>query len=136
MITWKKTNHMADWRFVREEVFVKEQGFHNEFDELDDVAMHITMYIDGVLAGCIRLYEDAEIYRIGRLVVLKKFRKQGCGADLLKQAEAEIRLLGGKEVHLDAQCRVERFYAKSGYVVCGSEHLDEHVPHVEMKKIL
>lgn len=136
MITWKKSGNMEDWRFIREEVFIKEQGFQNEFDDLDEKAIHITMYIDGIITGCIRFYQDDMIYRIGRLAVLKEYRKHGCGAALLKQAEKEIFALGGTEVRLDAQCRVKDFYAKAGYVVCGNEHLDEHVPHVQMKKLL
>ena len=136
MITWKKSENVEDWQFVREEVFVKEQGFHNEFDDLDEMAVHITMYREGVIAGCIRFYQDDMIYRIGRLAVFKEFRKHGCGAALLEQAEKEIFALGGIEIRLDAQCRVKNFYAKAGYVVCGDEHLDEHVPHVEMKKML
>lgn len=29
-----------DAKFIRQEVFMKEQGFQNEFDETDDGAMH------------------------------------------------------------------------------------------------
>ena len=31
---------------IREEVFMKEQGFHDEFDETDQTASHIVLYIE------------------------------------------------------------------------------------------
>ena len=30
---------------IREEVFMKEQGFHDEFDETDRTAAHLVLYI-------------------------------------------------------------------------------------------
>ena len=31
---------------IREEVFMKEQGFHDEFDSTDKTAAHIVLYIE------------------------------------------------------------------------------------------
>lgn len=136
MMIWKHKNNEADWHMVRETVFVEEQGFEHEFDDIDDKAQHITLYINDMLAGCVRYYQEDGAYRIGRLAVLPDFRKQGCGGLLLEHAEEEIKTRGGNEVYLDAQYRVKEFYEKEGYVVCGKEHMDEHVPHVLMKKKL
>ena len=134
MIQWKNKKNEWDWHEVRETVFMKEQGFQNEFDEIDEFAQHITLYLDGVLAGCIRYYMEDGVYRVGRLAVLSSFRKRGLGSMLLAHAEREIKLLGGMEAYLDAQCRVQPFSEKAGYVKCGEEHMDENVPHVLMKK--
>ena len=35
-------------REIRETVFVKEQGFHDEFDELDAAAKHLVLYDEEV----------------------------------------------------------------------------------------
>lgn len=136
MLEWKKDQNQADWHMIREEVFVKEQGFQNEFDDIDDDATHICVYENGKAIGCIRFYVENEKMRIGRLAVLKQARNRQLGAYLLKLAETEIKNAGYHEVYLDAQCRVMGFYEKQGYVTCGEQHMDEHVPHVLMKKVL
>ena len=136
MLTWKKDQNQNDWHMIREEVFVKEQGFQNEFDDIDDFATHICIYEDGKALGCVRFYVENDKMRIGRLAVLKQARKKHLGAYLLELAEREIKKSDDLEVYLDAQCRVAGFYEKQGYVICGEQHLDEHVPHVLMKKVL
>ena len=111
MLTWKKDQNQNDWHMIREEVFVKEQGFQNEFDDIDDFATHICIYEDGKALGCVRFYVENDKMRIGRLAVLKQARKKHLGAYLLELAEREIRKSDYREVYL-------------------------HVPHVLMKKVL
>ena len=41
-----------DARIIRQEVFVEEQGFHHEFDEIDSRAWHLVLYENGQAAGC------------------------------------------------------------------------------------
>lgn len=136
MLMWKKDENQADWHMIREEVFVKEQGFQNEFDDIDDIATHICVYEDEKALGCVRFYVEDGKMRIGRLAVLKSARNKHLGAYLLELAEQEIKKSTYREVYLDAQCRASGFYEKQGYVICGEQHLDEHVPHVLMKKRL
>lgn len=57
MIEIKTKDNEQDYRYVRIEVFMKEQGFQNEFDEIDATAVHITVYVDGTLAGCARCFQ-------------------------------------------------------------------------------
>lgn len=138
MIQIKTKDNEQDYRTVRIEVFMKEQGFHNEFDEIDAIATHLTVYVDGVLAGCARCFphrEDA-VWVFGRIAVLPQFRHQGLGGVLLQEMEKLVKSRGGKRCLLDAQCRACAFYESYGYTVCGQEHMDEHVPHVQMGKIL
>ena len=45
MIEIKTKDNEQDYRYVRIEVFMKEQGFQNEFDEIDATAVHITVYV-------------------------------------------------------------------------------------------
>ena len=60
MIQIKIKDNEQDYRAVRIEVFMKEQGFQNEFDEIDAVATHLTVYVDGELAGCARCFPHQE----------------------------------------------------------------------------
>ena len=41
---------------IRETVFMKEQGFHDEFDETDRSAAHLVLYIDGLPAATCRFF--------------------------------------------------------------------------------
>ena len=81
MIEIKTKDNEQDYRYVRIEVFMKEQGFQNEFDEIDATAVHITVYVDGTLAGCARCFpkEEEAAWVFGRIAVLPQFRHQGLG---------------------------------------------------------
>lgn len=126
-----------DWRYTREKVFMEEQGFQNEFDELDKDSIHITGYSEGTLRCCARCYMDEQNnWHIGRIAVLKEYRKLHLGAELLTYCEQVGIENKGVVALLDAQCQAVGFYASAGYQVCGEEHLDEHVPHLLMKKRL
>ena len=54
----------ADARAVREEVFVREQGFKEEFDGKDAFSQHLVFYKDGRPAACCRIF-PAEGERAG-----------------------------------------------------------------------
>lgn len=132
-----KYNVEKDWHFVRETVFVNEQHFQNEFDAIDDYAIHITAYDDHKLIGCARVYpddEDVTVYHIGRLAILKEFRGKSYGAKIVVELERIAKQKGALYVKLDAQVHAIPFYERQGYVICGKVHMDEHVEHIEMRK--
>lgn len=123
---------------IREEVFMKEQGFCDEFDETDMHAKHLVLYDENIPIATCRFYKRdlSEDYIIGRIAVIKQYRGRNIGACLLAEAEAEIRKMGGKRIFLHAQKRVEKFYEKQGYSGYGEIDLDENRPHIWMKKII
>lgn len=43
-------------KFVRQTVFVEEQGFVNELDETDNIAMHIVLYDEKKPAATCRIF--------------------------------------------------------------------------------
>lgn len=46
----------GDAVMIRKEVFMKEQGFHDEFDETDQTASHIVLYIENIPAATCRFF--------------------------------------------------------------------------------
>ncbi|WP_080797068.1 GNAT family N-acetyltransferase [Arabiibacter massiliensis] len=136
--------NFEDAREVRTRVFMEEQGFANEFDEIDDdpAVIHVTAYDGGALVGCARTFPDPDAadepgrWVFGRLAVLPEARGRGFGAALLAEAERRAREAGATEMRLHAQCRVTAFYERVGYERYGDVELDEHVPHVWMRKPL
>lgn len=125
-----------DEKQIRTEVFIQEQGFHNEFDDIDHRSRHIVLYKDDEPAGCYRFFMEKDKWIIGRVAVRKKFRKLGYGAELIRCAEEEIRKKGGKIIRLGAQVTASGFYETLGFHKTNETYLDEGCPHVFMEKIL
>lgn len=125
-----------DAKYVRRKVFMEEQGFENEFDDIDSMCTHILIY-DSInpVATCRFYYNNRrQSYVIGRIAVLKEFRGKDYGAKLLRVAEKEIIKKQGKCIELSAQVRVTSFYRKNGYVTLDEVYEDEGCPHVWMRK--
>ena len=59
-----------DAQDIRIEVFMKEQGFKNEFDEIDTISHHIVVYDEGKPIGTCRFFKENNHYTIGRVAVL------------------------------------------------------------------
>ena len=114
---------------IRENVFVKEQGFEKEFDEIDEKAIHLVMFDEHLqkpVATC-RVYEGSKPseFILGRLAVVLECRGMNLGSDMIQKAEEIVREKGGKSISLHAQCRVRAFYEKLGF--CGYGVEDEDV---------
>ena len=126
-----------DARAIREEVFMREQGYVDEFDDIDARAAHIVLYQEGEACGCCRYFERDKSgeWALGRLAVRKKFRRRGLAEALIAKALEGMRSRGARSAYLDAQTYVRGLYEKFGFVQCGEEFLEEGNPHVPMRKI-
>ena len=127
-----------DGAAIRREVFIEEQGFINEFDDTDEKAVHIVLYLDDTPAAVCRVFysEEHGQYLIGRIAVRKVFRGKHLGAEIMRAAEAEIRRLGGSTAGLSSQVQAMGFYERLGYRPIGGQYMDEHCPHIRMEKEL
>lgn len=123
---------------IREEVFMKEQGFVNEFDDTDSIATHLVLFWEGQPAGVCRFFPTKEpgVWDFGRLAVRKAYRDKHLGSLLVREAERQIRDQGGAKLALMAQIRVQKFYEKNGYTPVGDPCDDEGCPHIWMVKKL
>ena len=121
---------------IRMEVFCHEQGFslEEEMDNKDGISHHLLMLVDGVASATGRVVPMGPgYYRLGRIAVRRTLRGTGLGRELVDELRRKAQALGGNRIEIDSQCRVVGFYEKCGFVVTGSEHLDGHVPHIEME---
>lgn len=135
MIIIKVTNALSeDEKMIRETVFIEEQKFKIEFDDTDDIATHIVMYLDNQPVGCCRLYKQENEYHIGRIAVLKPYRGKGYGEKILLNAERVAKEKGADSISLSAQVRASGFYEKLGYKKHGEIYFDEYCEHIAMKK--
>lgn len=124
---------------IREAVFIKEQGFQSEFDEIDNTAAHFVLFNEEeVPVATCRVFwnTDMDAYTLGRLAVAKNYRGRHAGSFLVKETERYVQTKGGTDIILHAQCQVSDFYRKLGFVEFGKIENEEGCPHIWMKKSL
>ena len=127
-----------DIKQIRIDIFINEQGFENEFDDIDKTAKFVLLSIDGKAVGTCRFFPsniDRDAH-IGRMAVRKLYRGQNLGSKIMHAAENGIRRDGFKTCSLSAQVQARPFYESLGYVAEGEEYLDEGCPHILMRKQL
>ncbi len=121
---------------VRTTVFVEEQGFVDEFDEIDRIAVHFIAFDENVPIGTCRIFtqDGGSTFLLGRLCVLAAYRGRGVGRQLVAAAEAGVRQRGGGSLALHSQYHAKEFYAALGYTAYGDVEDEQGCPHIWMKK--
>ena len=119
-------------RAVRTPVFIDEQLVTPEFewDNIDATALHLLALLNDEPIGCLRIID---YHKIGRMAVLKEWRRMGLGAALLLEAVNICKLYGSNKVYLSAQTHAVDFYKRAGFKVTSGEYCDVHIPHVDMQ---
>jgi ElaA protein len=122
------------WR-LRQQVFVVEQDCpYPDLDgrDLEEATRHVVLLDeDDRVVGTLRVLDDGDWARIGRVVVAPAARGRGLAALLMDEAMA---LCGDREVRLDAQTGLTGFYAGYGFEVTGPEFDEDGVMHVPMRR--
>jgi ElaA protein len=122
------------WR-LRQQVFVVEQDCpYPDLDgrDLEPATRHVVLLDDdGTVLGTLRVLDDGEWSRIGRVVVAPSARGRGLAALMMDEAMA---LCGEREVRLDAQAGLTAFYEGWGFGVSGPEFDEDGVLHVPMAR--
>jgi predicted GNAT family N-acyltransferase len=137
MIQILVTDYLSeDAKRIREEVFIQEQKFTLEFDEIDEYAKCVVLYVDEVAVACCRYYqvEKEGDYVVGRIAVKKEYRGRHFGELILHEVEARIKNSGGRKITISAQLRVKEFYNKLGFIESGNLYYDEYCEHMQMEK--
>lgn len=123
---------------IRREVFIKEQGVPEELemDELDQEAVHVLAYVDGMPAGCGRMTFNGDEAKIGRVAVRKDIRRTGIGTGLCKLliSIAEDNCIDS--IHINAQLTAVDFYNYLGFEREGDTFFEAGIKHVKMVKAL
>ena len=122
---------------IRHAVFVEEQKVpaEIELDDMDAVSVHaMARDASGNVVGTGRLILQSPLPRIGRMAVLKPWRRHGVGAAILELLCAEARRRGYSEVMLNSQTHATPFYFRHGFLSHGAEFAEAGIPHQEMRK--
>jgi predicted GNAT family N-acyltransferase len=118
---------------IRDAVFVREQSVPEalERDDLDAVAIHVLAFADEIPAGTGRITVQG---KIGRMAVLRGFRRLGVGRELLRALLVVARDAGLLEVHCSAQCPAVAFYEKMGFRAEGPVFEEAGIAHRRMRR--
>lgn len=132
--------HSADLVKIRTEVFMQEQQVSaaDEWDGLDEHAVHFfVLSATSEPVGCARLLSeksaDITLYHIGRVAILKPFRNQGIGHQLMQFIIAYCKQTAPENsIYLHAQTERRTFYETLGFIAEGDEFMDAGIPHISM----
>ncbi len=138
-ITVRSANWIKDGasiQFIRFEVFVREQNvpIELEIDGLDDGCFHVLAKDPtGKAIGTARMQQDGHI---GRIAVLRDFRRKGIGKSLVEFFIDKAMALGLTEVDLNAQVSALDFYEKLGFEKEGDIFTEANLPHIHMVRLI
>ena len=127
------TTAYAVWR-LRQDVFVVEQQCpYADLDGRDDEpgTRHVVLRDGDAVIGYARVLDDATHWRIGRVVLATAARGRGL-ADVLM--ETALQVCPDRDVVLDAQVPLARWYESFGFAATGAEFLDDGIPHLPMRR--
>ncbi len=124
---------------LRQEVFVVEQDC--VYLDLDgrDAAPSTTQYWiaapDGAVAATLRVLDEGDrepsLLAIGRVATAQAHRGKSLAGALIESVVAEY---GHCPLILEAQSHLTGWYGRFGFVPCGSEYLEDGIPHTPMRR--
>jgi predicted GNAT family N-acyltransferase len=119
---------------IRLRVFVREQGVPREIelDSDDEKAMHLLAFVQGKAVGTARVVVKGRAAKVGRMAVLKTYRRGGIGKELLKRALKLAKTRGVNHIYLHAQLSVIGFYENFGFRPQGGVFMEAGIPHRKM----
>lgn len=142
MIDVRQTNELTPRELVtifkeRTSVFVVEQTcYYQEVDDEDYQCFHVRILDDQAdeLMAYARIMPKKDSVTFGRVLVVKKFRRQGLGNQLLKAVLDYISThFPGLDVEIEAQAYLTKFYGSFGFKQTSEIYLLDNIPHCQMK---
>ena len=124
----------------RQAVFIVEQRCaYPDIDTLDYQALHLigypTSHTEEILAYLRILPPDTRFNEpsLGRILTPQKYRKQGLGKLLMKQAiYYSTHAYPTFSLRISAQAYLEKFYQSFDFTTVSSPYLEDNIPHIEM----
>jgi ElaA protein len=117
---------------LRVDVFVVEQKcFYAELDGRDTEpgTRHLWLAEGDEILAYLRILDDGEVERIGRVLTAPSARGQGHARRLMHDA---LTVIGHRTSALNSQAHLVRFYGTFGYVQSGPEYDEDGIPHIPM----
>jgi predicted GNAT family N-acyltransferase len=135
-----KSDIYSDAVRIRHHVFVEEQQvpIEIEIDEYETLCVHFVLYNEENKAvATARLLPDSEnagIVTLQRMAVLKEYRRNGYGRNVIVAIEKLAKQNQFSEIVLHAQLTAKKFYVQMGYIPFGVEFEEAGIRHISMRK--
>ena len=132
-MSWERARQLASP--IRFQVFVREQRVpaEIELDDMDAPSLHAIAFENEKAIGTGRLLPDGHI---GRMAILKEWRRRGIGAAILKALIDAAERRGDREIALSAQLHAVEFYRTHGFESVGDVYEEAGIPHQAMVRAL
>lgn len=119
---------------TRVAVFVVEQECpYQEVDEYDAVAWHVLLKDKGTLKGYARIIEKEDHITFGRVLVVKAFRGEKLGKELVAAVIKEVKSrFPNNKIQISGQAYLKKFYQSFGFEIASDIYLEDGIPHLEM----
>lgn len=125
---------------LRVNVFVVEQNCpYPELDEKDlhPETRHILLKKGDKILGYSRILPPGVSFKdapgVGRVCVAQTARRLGLGELVVAKAIATAKDgWPGLDIHISAQCYLQRFYESMGFVAASEPYLEDDIPHLKM----
>ena len=133
LMSWERARRLASP--IRFQVFVREQRVpaEIELDDMDAPSLHAIAFENEKAIGTGRLLPDGHI---GRMAILKEWRRRGIGAAILKALIDAAERRGDREIALSAQLHAVEFYRTHGFEPVGDVYEEAGIPHQAMVRAL
>lgn len=132
-MSWERARQLASP--IRFQVFVREQRVpaEIELDDMDAPSLHAIAFENEKAIGTGRLLPNGHI---GRMAILKEWRRRGIGAAILKALIDAAERRGDREIALSAQLHAVEFYRTHGFEPVGDVYEEAGIPHQAMVRAL
>jgi radical SAM protein (TIGR04043 family)/putative N-acetyltransferase (TIGR04045 family) len=133
-------DELRQYKFVRREVFVREQGIFDEDDNDEHDSESIPIIgidtVSGKVVGTVRCYPLGNGDWVGgRLAVLPDFRR-GIGISLVRKAMAEVKSRGCHNFYANIQEQNVRLFQRLGWSLTGENCVLSNVVHYKMQVVV
>lgn len=132
-------NELYEIAKARFEVFVMDQKIVDEqdYDNKDKKCYHVFAYDNDKIVAYSRIVPKGLSYdepSIGRVLVLKEYRRKGIAEEMMKECIAYItEKLDENKITLSAQNYVRGLYEAVGFKSVGEVYEEAGIPHIKMK---
>ena len=123
---------------ARYEVFACEQKIfqENDFDDIDKKVKHLFLEDNNKVVAYARVINSgikSEYATVGRVLVLKEYRRKGLATELMKKAIEALKEDGEERIVISAQAYAKRLYEEVGFKQISEEYNEVDIPHIEME---
>ena len=123
---------------LRIAVFIVEQDCpYPDLDDMDQDAQHLWIEDAGKIVCYLRVNPAGSRFlepSLGRIVTKKSHRNHDYAEKLIKKAIDLVCEKESRAIRISAQCYLEKYYEKFGFIKASEEYLEDDIPHIEMLK--